>query len=90
MAHDDSGANHVDIDPVRTVDNEMILEAVFGIFLTVVGGGDKSIDPASVILKGINGANKVIEKKKKKELDASLEEELNQMTKDYIYKLGGQ
>ena len=89
MAHDDSGANHVDIDPVRTVDNEMILEAVFGIFLTVVGGGDKSIDPASVILKGINGANKVIEKKKKKELDASLEEELNQMTKDYIYKLGG-
>ena len=68
----------------------MILEAVFGIFLTVVGGGDKSIDPASVILKGINGANKVIEKKKKKELDASLEEELNQMTKDYIYKLGGQ
>jgi len=89
LAHDDSGANHVDIDPVRTVDNEMILEAVFGIFLTVVGGGDKSIDPASVILKGINGANKVIEKKKKKELDASLEEELNQMTKDYIYKLGG-
>ena len=89
MAHDDSGANHVDIDPVRTVDNEMILEAVFGIFLTVVGGGDKSIDPASVIRKGINGANKVIEKKKKKELDASLEEELNQMTKDYIYKLGG-
>ena len=89
MAHDDSGANHVDIDPDRTVDNEMILEAVFGIFLTVVGGGDKAIDPASVILKGINGANKVIEKKKKKELDASLEEELNQMTKDYIYKLGG-
>jgi len=67
----------------------MILETIFGIFLTMAGGGDKSIDPATVILKGINGANKIIEKKKKKELTASLHEESYIMTKDFIYKLGG-
>ena len=67
----------------------MILETIFGIFLTVAGGGDKSVDPATVILKGINGANKMIEKKKKKELEASAHEEFYQMTKDGIYKLGG-
>ena len=66
----------------------MILETIFGIWLTVVGGGDKSVDPASVIIKGINQANKVIEKKKKDELNASMHEEAYQMTKDYIYKLG--
>jgi len=89
LAHDNRGAHHVDTDPVRTVDNEMILETIFGIFLTVAGGGDKSVDPATVILKGINGANKMIEKKKKKEWKASAHEEFYQMTKDGIYKLGG-
>ena len=67
----------------------MILETIFGIWLTVVGGGDKSVDPASVIIKGINGANKIIEKKKKDELNASMHEEFYQMTKDGIYKMGG-
>ena len=52
----------------------MILETIFGIWLTVVGGGDKSVDPASVIIKGINGAGKIIEKKKKKELNAAIRE----------------
>ena len=88
MAHEDSGANHVDIDPVRTVDNEMILETLLGVFLTIAGGGDKSVDPASVILKGINGANKIIEKKKKKELNASFHEERHQMLKDFIREVG--
>jgi len=68
----------------------MILETIFGIFLTIAGGGDKSVDPASVIIKGVQGANKIIEKKKKKdELNASMHEEWYQMTKDGIYKLGG-
>ena len=67
----------------------MILETIFGIFLTVAGGGDKSVDPASVIIKGIQTTNKIIEKKEKDELDASIHEELYQMTKDGIYKLGG-
>ena len=69
--------------------NEMILETLLGVFLTIAGGGDKSVDPASVIIKGINQANKVIEKKKKDELNASIHEEVYQMTKDGIYKLGG-
>ena len=67
----------------------MILETIFGIFLTIAGGGDKSVDPASVIIKGVQGANKIIEKKKKDELNASMHEEWYQMTKDGIYKLGG-
>ncbi len=66
----------------------MIIETIFGIFLTVVGGGDKSVDPASVIIKGVQGANKIIEKKEKKELKASMHEEFFQMTKDTIYKIG--
>ncbi len=87
IVYRDSG--HVDSDIVRTNNNEMILETIFGIFLTVAGGGDKSVDPASVIIKGIQTTNKIIEKKEKDELDASIHEELYQMTKDGIYKLGG-
>ena len=68
----------------------MILETVLGIFLTVAGGGDKSVDPASVILKGVQGANKIIEKKKKDQLKSSVHEEVYQMTKDTIYKLKGE
>ena len=83
----DSG--HVDSDIARSNNNEMILETIFGIWLTVVGGGDKSVDPTSAIIKGINQANKVIEKKKADELNASMHEEVYQMTKDTIYKLGG-
>ena len=82
-------AGHVDSDIVWTIHNEMILETIFGIFLTVAGGGDKSVDPASVIIKGVQGANKIIEKKEKKEFKASMHEEFYQMTKDGIYKLGG-
>ena len=81
-------AGHFNSDIARSDYNEMILETIFGIFLTIAGGGDKSVDPASVIIKGINQANKVIEKKKKDELNASIHEEVYQMTKDYIYKLG--
>ena len=82
----DAGHSYTDI--IWSNNNEMILETIFGIFLTVAGGGDKSIDPASVIIKGVQGANKVMEKKKKDELNASIHEEVYQMTKDYIYKLG--
>ena len=32
--------------------------------------------------------NKIVEKKEKDELNASVHEEVYQMTKDYIYKLG--
>ena len=88
LATINSDACDVDSDIIWSNNNEMILETIFGIFLTVAGGGDKSVDPASVIIKGVQGANKVMEKKKKDELNASIHEEVYQMTKDYIYKLG--
>ena len=81
-------AGHSFTDIIWTNNNEMIVETIVGIFLTIAGGGDKSVDPASVIIKGVQGANKVMEKKKKDELNASIHEEVYQMTKDYIYKLG--
>ena len=73
---------------VRSIHNEMILETILGLFLTVAGGGDKSLDPASVVIKGIQTGKKMVEKKEKDELNASVHEEVYQMTKDYIYKLG--
>ena len=73
---------------VRSIHNEMILETILGLFLTVAGGGDKSVDPTSVVIKGIQTGKKMVEKKEKDELNASVHEEVYQMTKDYIYKLG--
>ena len=87
FVYNDSG--HVDLDIARSNNNEMIIESLFGLILMVAGGGDKSVDPTSAIIKGINQANKVIEKKKADELNASMHEEVYQMTKDTIYKLGG-
>ena len=70
-------------------DNAMILEGIFGLILSVSAGGDKSAgDPAGMVLKGILQGNKIIQKEKNKEMDDSIHEELHQMTKDYIYKLG--
>jgi len=66
----------------------MIIETIFGIVLTIVGGGDAKADPATMVLRGIYQGNKIIQKEKNKEIDDSIHEELNQMTKDYIYKLG--
>jgi hypothetical protein len=43
-----------------------------------------------MVLKGILQGNKIIQKEKNKEMDDSIHEELNQMTKDYIYKIGEQ
>ena len=89
MAIVNSDAGYVDSDITWSMDNEMILETIFGIFLTIAGGGDKSVDPASVIIKGIQTGKKIVEKTEKKEWKASAHEEVYQMTKDTIYKLGG-
>ena len=67
----------------------MIIETIFGIVLTIVGGGDAKADPASMILKGIYQSNKIIQKEKNKEIDDSIHEELHQWTKDTILKMGG-
>ena len=80
----------VDPDIARSNNNEMIIETVFGIVLSIAGGGDAQAgDPASMIYKGLITGNKIIQKEKNKEMDDSIHEELHIMTKDYIYKLGG-
>ena len=84
----DTDACDVNTDIVLSNNNEMIVETIVGIFLTIAGGGDKSVDPASVVIKSIQTGNKIVEKKDKDELNASVHEEVYQMTKDYIYKLG--
>ena len=82
-------ASHVDFDIVRANYNAMILEGIFGLIISISAGGDKTGgDPAGLVLKGILQGNKIIQKEKNKEMDDSIHEELHQMTKDYIYKLG--
>jgi hypothetical protein len=83
-------ADHVDSDIAWSDIDEMIIETIFGIVLTVAGGGDQTApDPATMVFKGLMTGNKIIQKEKNKEMDDSIHEELNLMTKDYIYKLGG-
>ena len=87
FVYNDSG--HVDLDIARSNYNAMIIEGIFGLILSVSAGGDKTDgDPAGLVLKGILQGNKIIQKEKNKEMDDSIHEELHQMTKDYIYKLG--
>ena len=89
LATINSDACDVDSNIIRTDNNEMIIEGIFGLILSFSAGGDKSAgDPAGLVLKGILQGNKIIQKEKNKEMDDSIHEELNQMTKDYIYKLG--
>ena len=66
-----------------------MIEMVFGIVLAVVGGGDAKADPATMIYKGLMTGSKIIEKEKKKEMDDSIHEEVHQLTKDSILKMGG-
>ena len=66
-----------------------MIEMVFGIVLSVLSPGEAKADPMGMVYKGLMTTNKIIQKEKKKELDDSLHEEIYQMTKDSIYKLGG-
>ena len=61
----------------------MIIESLVGLVLMLAGGGDKSVDPTSAVIKGINQANKVIERKK-------IEEFNNTTIENEIKKLEGQ
>ena len=67
----------------------MIIETIFGIALTIISGGDAKADPASMVLKGIYQGNKIIQKEKKNEMDDSIHQEVHQLTKDSILKMGG-
>ena len=83
-------ACHTTSDIVWSNNNEMIIETIFGIFLTVAGGGDQtSPDPASMIYKGIITAGKIEQKTENEEWGPSFYEEIHTLTKDSIYKLGG-
>ena len=85
----DCDAVGIDSNIDRSNYNTMIIEGIFGLILSVSAGGDKSAgDPAGMVLKGILQGNKIIKKEKNKEMDDSIHEEVYQMTKDYIYKLG--
>jgi len=85
----DCDAVGIDSNIDRSNYNAMIIEGIFGLILSVSAGGDKSAgDPAGMVLKGILQGNKIIKKEKNKEMDDSIHEEVYQMTKDYIYKLG--
>ena len=50
----------------------MIIESLVGLVLMLAGGGDKSVDPTSAVIKGINQANKVIERKKIEEFNNTI------------------
>ena len=89
LATVNSDACDVDSNIIRTDNNAMILEGIFGLILSFSAGSDKTAgDPAGMVLKGILQGNKIIQKEKNKEMDDSIHEELHQMTKDYIYKIG--
>ena len=61
----------------------MIIESLVGLVLMISGGGEKSVDPTSAVIKGINQANKVIERKKTEEFN-------NTIMENEIKKLEGQ
>ena len=62
-------AGHVDTNLARSNNNEMIIEAIFGLILSVSAGGDKTAgDTAGMVLKGILQGNKIIQKEKNKEM----------------------
>ena len=53
----------------------MIIESLVGLVLMISGGGEKSVDPTSAIIKGIKQVNKIQEQKKADELNATIRED---------------
>jgi len=88
LAHDDSGAHHVDTDPVRTVDNVVSITSIFAGLLSLFTANE-TIDVSQKVYSALNTGAKIIEKSEKNEWKASAHEEGYQLTKDGILKLGG-
>jgi len=88
LAHDDSGAHHVDTDPVRTVDTVVSITSIFAGLLSLFTANE-TIDISQKVYSALNTAGKIIEKSEKKEWKASAHEEGYQLTKDTILKIGG-
>ena len=87
MAHDNSGAHHVDTDTVRTVDNVVSITSIFAGLLSLFTANE-TIDVSQKVYSALNTAGKIIEKTEKKEWKASLHEEVQQILKDAIREAG--
>ena len=88
MANDNSRANYVDLDLVRTVDTVVSITSIFAGLLSIFTANE-TVDISQKVYSALNTAGKVIEKSEKNEWKASAHEEFYQMTKDGIYKIGG-
>jgi len=66
-----------------------MIEMVFGIFLSVISPNDATADPGTMVLKGLMTKNRIEQMEKNKEVDDAIHEELHQLSKDAILKLGG-
>jgi len=88
LANDHSRANHVDTDPVRTMDNVMSITSIFAGLLSIFTANE-TVDISQKVYSALNTAGKIIEKSEKNEWKASAHEEGYQLTKDGILKLGG-
>ena len=88
MANDNSRANYVDLDLVRTVDTVVSITSIFAGLLSIFTANE-TIDISQKVYSALNTGAKIIEKSEKKEWKASAHEEGYQLTKDGILKLGG-
>ena len=89
MAHDHCGANHVDTDPVRTMDNVVSITSIFAGLLSLFTANE-TIDISQKVYSALNTGAKIIEKSEKNEWKASAHEEGYQIIKDTILKIGEQ
>ena len=88
MANDNSRANYVDLDIVRTVDTVVSITSIFAGLLSIYTANE-TIDISQKVYSALNTGAKIIEKSEKNEWKASAHEEGYQLTKDSILKLGG-
>ena len=88
MANDNSRANYVDLDLVRTVDTVVSITSIFAGLLSIFTANE-TIDISQKVYSALNTGAKIIEKSEKNEWKASAHEEGYQLTKDGILKLGG-
>mgnify|MGYP000672003968 FL=1 len=88
MANDNSRANYVDLDLVRTVDTVVSITSIFAGLLSIFTANE-TIDISQKVYSALNTGAKIIEKSEKNEWKASAHEEGYQLTKDSILKLGG-
>jgi hypothetical protein len=65
----------------------MIIETVFGLLLSFASAGETA-NTSTKVLSALNTTSKIIKKTENKEMDDSIHEELHQMTKDFIFKIG--